>query len=79
MEPPKPKPRRTALCVVAENQFRSLVGRVLRNAGFVVIEAATCAAAKQLVQNSSPDFVVLDVNLPDGNGFELATVWRVGN
>jgi DNA-binding response OmpR family regulator len=51
------------LCVIADDQFRLLVGRVLRNAGFVVIQAVTCTAAMQSAQNGAPNIGILDVNL----------------
>ena len=50
---------------------RYSVSRLLRGAGFVVEEAATGAEALALALGQ-PDVVVLDVNLPDINGFEVA-------
>ncbi len=43
----------------------------LRGAGFDVIEAGTGDEALRLVSSSRPDLVLLDVNLPDLNGFEV--------
>lgn len=43
----------------------------LRRAGFAVIEAETGGEAIQLVSESRPDVVLLDVNLPDLSGFEV--------
>jgi PAS domain S-box-containing protein len=45
--------------------------RVLKGAGFRVFEAATGMAALSLAQSESIDLVVLDVNLPDIDGFEV--------
>ena len=45
--------------------------RVLRQAGFDVHEAATGADALRLVGAEHPDLVLLDVNLPDVDGFEV--------
>jgi PAS domain S-box-containing protein len=45
--------------------------QVLKNAGFAVREAATGAEALNLVATEDPDVVLLDVNLPDMNGFEV--------
>lgn len=42
----------------------------------VVGEASTVAAAVQLVAEQRPDVVVLDVNLPDGSGLDLAKALR---
>ena len=45
--------------------------KVLRQAGFEVLEAATGKEALQLVIEHSPALVLLDVNLPDMSGFEI--------
>jgi len=66
----------TALCADDDIQLRPLVAHILQVAGFVVTEAATCAEAKNVMLKETPTVVVLDVDLPDGNGFELANVWR---
>jgi signal transduction histidine kinase len=50
---------------------RRLVGTWLRHAGFEVIEAENGTQALELVSTTSPDLVVLDVNLPDMNGLEV--------
>ncbi len=46
--------------------------RVLRAAGFEVIEAASGTEALEKVQAHAPDLVLLDVNLPDINGIEIS-------
>ena len=48
--------------------------RILRSAGYEVIEATTGAAA--LAAASGADLVVLDVNLPDIDGFEVCRLLR---
>jgi signal transduction histidine kinase len=45
--------------------------RMLRQAGFEVIEAGTGAGALQAVAERMPRLVVLDVRLPDINGWEV--------
>ena len=49
---------------------RYAVARLLRGAGMVVSEAATGSEALRLVKEL-PDVVVLDINLPDMNGYEV--------
>jgi PAS domain S-box-containing protein len=50
---------------------RDIVTRVLAHAGFDVIEAATGRDALEQL-STSPDLVILDVQLPDLDGFEVA-------
>ncbi len=50
---------------------RYATSRILRQAGFDVREAATGHEALRLTASEHPDMVLLDVNLPDLNGFEV--------
>jgi PAS domain S-box-containing protein len=50
---------------------RYATSRVLRQAGFEVHEAATGTDALRMVESEHPDLVLLDVNLPDVDGFEV--------
>src|SRR5262245_16358377 len=44
--------------------------RQLRDVGHTVIEASRLREADVLLREMRPELVVLDVNLPDGNGLE---------
>lgn len=39
--------------------------------GYLSVAAYNCKKATQLIQNEHFDLAILDVNLPDGNGFDL--------
>ena len=45
--------------------------RILRRAGYEVIEAATVAQTFKSLGERQPDLILLDVHLPDGNGIDV--------
>ena len=45
--------------------------RALQSEGFITLSALTLAAAREHLANSSPDAIVLDIMMPDGNGVEF--------
>jgi DNA-binding NarL/FixJ family response regulator len=64
---------RRLLIVDDDSRFRKLLRMVLEDAAEfeVVGEAEEGAAALEATRELGPDLVLLDVNLPDTNGFEL--------
>jgi two-component system OmpR family response regulator len=61
------------LVVDDEANIAELVATALRYEGFEVHTAADGAGALAAVRDLAPDLVVLDVMLPDADGFELQT------
>ena len=60
------------LAVEDEPQVRDMICGILREAGYqAVLGAESCAEARRLYQEVRPDCVLLDVMLPDGDGFGL--------
>jgi len=51
---------------------RYAIGRTLRQAGFRVIEADTGTDALRRAHEDGPDLILLDVKLPDIDGFEVS-------
>jgi len=64
--------RRRLLVVDDEPTLRELLAATLRFAGFSVASAATGAEALEAARTDPPDLVLLDVGLPDLDGFEVA-------
>lgn len=64
---------RSVLIVDDHQPFRAAAARLLTEAGFRVIgEAAEGTTAVELSEQLRPDIVLLDVVLPDIDGFEVA-------
>ena len=61
----------TILVVEDETSISSFVAAYLRNAGYGVRTAASAKAAVVDLANELPSLIILDLNLPDGDGVEL--------
>ena len=61
----------TILVVEDETSIASFVAAYLRNAGYAVTTAASAQAALIQLASEAPALVILDLNLPDGDGVEL--------
>ncbi len=67
-----PPASRQRILVVDDNDAgRYATSRLLRQAGFEVMEAATGIDALRRTSSDRPDLVLLDVRLPDINGLEV--------
>jgi PAS domain S-box-containing protein len=54
---------------------RWVLARVLEEGGYTIIEGETAADAMRLAAER-PDLIVMDVRLPDGSGYELASAFK---
>lgn len=61
----------TILVVEDETSIASFVAAYLRNGGYVVKTASTAHGALVELASEAPALIILDLNLPDGDGLEL--------
>jgi DNA-binding response OmpR family regulator len=59
------------LVVDDDLELLGLIGFALRQAGYLAISANDGGTALAVFEHEQPDLVILDVNLPDTNGFEI--------
>ena len=64
------------LIVDDENELQNMVKDILTQAGYETDAALSCAQAMDRFQAGNPDAVLLDINLPDGDGFSLFRQFR---
>lgn len=67
----------SVLVVEDELSIRRFIAINLKRNNFKVLEASTGEEALNLLDNSSPDVVVLDIMLPGMNGFEVCEKIRI--
>ncbi len=55
---------------------RTLIRRVLMVEGYIVIEAGSATEALRLLNNEHPDLILMDINMPDIDGYTLTSKIR---
>ena len=70
--PTVPSPNLVLLIVDDEADLADTCARVLKRAGFDCIPAYDAAAALELFNTTCPALVLSDINLPDGDGYQIA-------
>ena len=63
----------TILYVEDNPDNRLLVRRILEAEGYQVLEAQNATHALEVVRNRQPDLVLMDINMPDIDGYTLTT------
>jgi two-component system, cell cycle response regulator DivK len=61
----------TILYVEDNPDNRSLIRRVLEAEGYAVVEAINAAQALEALENGKIDLVLMDINMPDMDGYTL--------
>lgn len=65
------------LIIEDEGNIRHFVKTILNANGYQVIEAKTSAEGKMAFMSHSPDVVILDLGLPDGDGMDFLKLIRM--
>jgi two-component system copper resistance phosphate regulon response regulator CusR/two-component system response regulator QseB len=67
------------LIVEDENRLGTFLKRGLSEQSYTVTLARSCAEANDALAETGYDAIVLDLNLPDGDGLDLIREWRASN
>jgi len=71
------KPNPVILIIEDDVELARLNARLLKYHGYDVLVANTAAEARAVLKKSAPNLFVLDVSLPDGDGFTLCKEFRL--
>lgn len=64
------------LVVDDDDSIRSLLHQELSDAGYLIEEAVNGKQALEMVRRNRPDLIILDVMMPEMNGFDVAAVLK---
>ncbi len=66
----------TILVVDDDESIRSLLNQELGEAGYQIVEASNGKEALECVRKQKPDLIILDIMMPEMNGFDVAAVLK---
>jgi two-component system cell cycle response regulator DivK len=67
---------RTILNIEDNPENRLLIRRLLESRGYQVFEAESAAQALEYISVQMPDLVLIDINMPDMDGYVLTSLLR---
>lgn len=59
------------LCVEDNPDNRTLVRRIMLSQNYSLLEAVNAAQALDILKNTRPDLILMDINMPDMDGYTL--------
>ncbi len=65
--------KKTVLVVDDDPDFNNITQSYLKKAGFLIKEAFNGVEAMEIINNEPPDAVVLDVMMPEKNGYQVCS------
>lgn len=69
----------TILVLEDDTELNQTISYVLKKEGYRVFSAYSCKDAKSFAENHSLNLAILDVNLPDGDGFQFCKWLKAKN
>ena len=69
----QPEVKSTILYVEDNPENRLLVKRILMAEDYKLLEATNAAQAINLLETTTPDLILMDINMPDMDGYTLTT------
>ncbi|MGB7876855.1 MAG: response regulator [Anaerolineales bacterium] len=65
-------PNDSTILYVEDNlDNRTLVRRILMAEGYNLLEAVNASQALEILENTQPDLILMDINMPDMDGYSL--------
>ncbi|MBD8005451.1 response regulator transcription factor [Bacillus norwichensis] len=64
------------LIVEDEHSIITILRLYLEKEGFIVLSSASASEGMRLIDEAAPDILLLDIHLPDQNGFDVARKFR---
>ena len=69
-------PKTTILYVEDNLENRILVRRILMSENYAILEAVNAFEALKILKDSRPDLILMDINMPDMDGYTLTAKIR---
>ncbi len=69
--------QRTIMVVDDDTDIVEMTRVILEQSGYLVVQAQSGAEALRMLEETRPDLIILDINMPDMDGWEVLRVLKV--